>query len=160
MCPARACAIPVSAVQIVILVLSQDEALAKMIHKLTVPSVPWYKERNLSNTSLGSFTFIVLLRAAHRNLLGAKDVYAHSNCLAALSNLAPHAVHLSPHAASRLLLLVATGHRRLRWLAGERVRACAVVMTCPVSHHSRSIRCCLASNLAVVCHSALRSDAA
>jgi hypothetical protein len=109
-------------VQIIILVLSQDEALAKTVHKVTLTSVPWYKERRLSGTTLGSLLFIVLLRAAHRNLLGPKDVYQHSNTLAALANLAPHSAHLSPHATQRLILVIETSYKRLRWLSGDRVR--------------------------------------
>lgn len=106
--------------QILLLVLSQDEGLARAVHKITVHSAPWYKERPLARASLGSLLFTVLLRAAHKNLLGPRDVYLHSNTLAALANLAPHAVHLTPPATDRLVAVLETGLKRLRWLAGPR----------------------------------------
>jgi Dyggve-Melchior-Clausen syndrome protein len=112
------------ALQIIVLLLSQDEPLAKAIHKIPIASVPWYKERNLAHTTLGSLAFVALLRAAHKNLLGSRDVYLHSNTLAALANLAPHAAALSAHAAHRLVALLDAGRKRLKWLAGPRVRSC------------------------------------
>lgn len=38
---------------IVILILSQDAAFAQNLHEITVPTVPWFKERLLQQTSLG-----------------------------------------------------------------------------------------------------------
>ena len=40
--------------------------------QVTVPTVPWYKERLLQKVSLGSLLFIVLLRTAHYNLAKLK----------------------------------------------------------------------------------------
>jgi hypothetical protein len=111
-----------SDVQIVVLVLSQDEVLAKAVHKIKVHSVPWYKEGPLAGISLGSLIFTVLLRAAQKNLVGAKDVYLHSNALAALANFAPFAVNLTSHATNRLVAVLETGYKRLKWLSGSRVR--------------------------------------
>ena len=48
----------------------------------------------------------VLLRTAHRNLGRLRDVYLHTNMLAALTNLAPHFQGLSAHAAQRLVSLL------------------------------------------------------
>ena len=56
-------------VQIILLVLSQDAALARAIHKIPVASAPWYTERKLPPTTLGSLCFLVLVRAAHAGLL-------------------------------------------------------------------------------------------
>lgn len=53
---------------IVILILSQDRSFAANVHKMTLPSVPWYKERLLHNTSLGSLLVLILLRTAQYNL--------------------------------------------------------------------------------------------
>jgi hypothetical protein len=53
----------------------------------------------------GSLLVVVLLRTAHYNLAKLKDVYLHTNTLAALANLAPHMAHLSSHAAQRLVSL-------------------------------------------------------
>lgn len=54
----------------------------------------------------GSLLVAVLLRTAHRNLGRLKDVYLHTNMLAALTNLAPHFQGLSAHAAQRLVSLL------------------------------------------------------
>jgi dymeclin len=107
--------------QIVLLVLSQDEGLAKSVHKISVRSVPWHKEATLVDIPVGSLMFTVLLRATHKNLIGAKDVYLHSNALAALANLAPFAVNLTSHATNRLVAVLETGYKRLKWLSGPRV---------------------------------------
>ena len=48
---------------------------------------------------------VLLLRTAHYNLAKLRDVYLHTNTLAALANLAPHARDLSSHAAQRLVSL-------------------------------------------------------
>ena len=116
--------------QIILLVLSQDEALASTVHKVPVGAVPWYKEAPLHGATVGSLVFSVLLRAAHKNLVGARDVYLHSNTLAALANLAPHAASLAPHATHRLVAVIHTCGRRLRWLRGDRVRSAAALRRC------------------------------
>lgn len=56
-------------------------------------------------TCAGSLLVIVLLKTAHYNLAKLKDVYLHTNTLAALANLAPHVSHLSSHASQRLVSL-------------------------------------------------------
>ena len=53
----------------------------------------------------GSLLVVLLLRTAHYNLSKLKDVYLHTNTLAALANLAPHISALSSHAAQRLVSL-------------------------------------------------------
>jgi len=53
----------------------------------------------------GSLLVILLLRTAHYNLAALRDVYLHTNTLAALANLAPHMHSLSSLAAQRLVSL-------------------------------------------------------
>jgi hypothetical protein len=48
---------------------------------------------------------ILLLRTAHYNLAALRDVYLHTNTLAALANLAPYMHSLSSLAAQRLVSL-------------------------------------------------------
>ena len=55
--------------------------------------------------SPGSLLVVLLLRTAHHNLSKLKDVYLHTNTLAALANLAPNMSNLSSHAAQRLMSL-------------------------------------------------------
>lgn len=102
--------------QIIVLILSQDEALSKSVHKLRLARVPWYTERQLHDVTLGSLLFVVLLRTALHNLLGSRDVYLHTNTLAALANLVPHAVGLDSHATHRLMMVLEAGRKRLRKL--------------------------------------------
>ena len=44
--------------------LSQDEGFIAAAQSITLPSVPWYKERILQNISLGALLVIVMVRPA------------------------------------------------------------------------------------------------
>ncbi|CAL5333848.1 unnamed protein product [Camellia sinensis] len=55
-------------VLIILLILSQDSSFNASIHKLMLPSVPWYQERLLHQTSLGSLMIIILIRTMNYNL--------------------------------------------------------------------------------------------
>lgn len=92
-------------VLIILLILSQDSSFNASIHKLMIPSVPWYQERLLHQTSLGSLIVIILIRTVKYNLSKLRDVYLHTNCLATLANMAPHAHRLSAYASQRLVSL-------------------------------------------------------
>ena len=97
---------------IVLLILSQDSAFASNIHRVPLRTVPFYKERQLVDTTLGSLLVMLLLRTAHYNLASLKDVYLHTNTLATLANLAPSMTNLSSHTAQRLVHLLQLLHRR------------------------------------------------
>ncbi|CAF2310527.1 hypothetical protein IGI04_039384 [Brassica rapa subsp. trilocularis] len=90
---------------IVLLILSQDSSFNSSIHKMILPSVPWYKEHLLHQTSLGSLIVIILIRTVQHNLSKLRDVYLQTTCLATLANMAPHAHHLSAYASQRLVSL-------------------------------------------------------
>ncbi|XP_068649973.1 uncharacterized protein [Aristolochia californica] len=90
---------------IILLILSQDSSFNASIHKLILPSVPWYQERLLHNTSLGSLMVVILIRTVKYNLSKLRDVYLHTNCLATLANMAPHVHRLSAYASQRLVSL-------------------------------------------------------
>ncbi|PSS33837.1 Dymeclin like [Actinidia chinensis var. chinensis] len=92
-------------VLIILLILSQDSSFNASIHKLILPSVPWYQERLLHQTSLGSLMVIILIRTVKYNLSKLRDVYLHTNCLAILANMAPHVHRLSAYASQRLISL-------------------------------------------------------
>lgn len=92
-------------VLIILLILSQDASFNASIHKLILPSVPWYQERRLHQTSLGSLMVIILIRTVKYNMSKLRDVYLHTNCLAALANMAPHVHRLSSYASQRLVSL-------------------------------------------------------
>lgn len=46
----------------------QDSALAANVHQIRLRSAPWYRDRFIGSTTLGSLMVVVLLRTAHSNL--------------------------------------------------------------------------------------------
>ncbi|CAA0823037.1 Unknown protein [Striga hermonthica] len=104
-------------VLVIFLILSQDSSFNSSVHKLMLPNVPWYKERILSQTSLGSLMVIILIRTVKYNLSKLRDVYLHTNCLATLANMAPHAHRLSSYASQRLVSLFDMLSRKYNKLA-------------------------------------------
>lgn len=90
---------------IILLILSQDSTFNASVHKLMLPNVTWYKERRLNHTSLGSLMVVILIRTVKYNLCRLQDVYLHTNCLAALANMAPHVHRLDAYASQRLVSL-------------------------------------------------------
>ena len=89
----------------VLLMLTQDPGFTSDVQALEVRRVAFYRECPLAGVSLGSVAVIVLVRAVRRNLAGGRDLYMHTNCLAALANLAPHLQGLSGYACQRLFSL-------------------------------------------------------
>lgn len=105
---------------IILLILSQDSSFSAGIHKLILPGVPWYKERLLHQTSLGSLMVIILIRTVQYNLSKLRDVYLHTTCLATLANMAPHVHRLSSYASQRLVSLFFMLSRKYNKLAEVR----------------------------------------
>ncbi|KAL5712454.1 hypothetical protein ACHQM5_014691 [Ranunculus cassubicifolius] len=105
---------------IILLILSQDSSFNASIHKLILPSVPWYTERLLHNTSLGSLMVVILIRTVKYNLSQLRDVYLHTNCLATLANMAPHVHKLSAYASQRLVSLFDMLARKYSKLAEQK----------------------------------------
>ncbi|KAF3957893.1 hypothetical protein CMV_017140 [Castanea mollissima] len=102
---------------IILLILSQDSSFNASIHKMILPGVPWYKERLLHQTSLGSLMVIILIRTVQYNLSKLRDVYLHTTCLATLANMAPHVHRLSAYASQRLVSLFFMLSRKYNKLA-------------------------------------------
>ena len=89
---------------IVLLIMSQGEIFNANVHKIQIPQqISWYKERILTKTTLGSLIIIVLTRTVRFNMAKLRDVYLHTNCFAALANMAPHFRDVSAYAAQRLV---------------------------------------------------------
>ncbi|EPS59670.1 hypothetical protein M569_15135, partial [Genlisea aurea] len=104
-------------VLIILLILSHDSSFNVSIHKLILPYVPWYVERRLTQTSLGSLVVIILTRTVRYNLFKNRDVYMYTNCLAILANMAPHFHRLSSYASQRLVSLFDMLSRKYHKLA-------------------------------------------
>ncbi|ESW15309.1 hypothetical protein PHAVU_007G061900 [Phaseolus vulgaris] len=102
---------------IILLILSQDSSFNASIHKLILTGVPWYKERLLHQTSLGSFMIVILIRTVQFNLSKLRDVYLQTTCLATLANMAPHVHRLSAYASQRLVSLFDMLSRKYNKLA-------------------------------------------
>ncbi|KAK7343616.1 hypothetical protein VNO77_12506 [Canavalia gladiata] len=105
---------------IILLILSQDSSFNASIHKLMLTGVPWYKERLLHQTSLGSLMVIILIRTVQYNLSKLRDVYLQTTCLATLANMAPHVHRLSAYASQRLVSLFDMLSRKYNKLADRR----------------------------------------
>ncbi|RDX70979.1 Dymeclin [Mucuna pruriens] len=105
---------------IILLILSQDSSFNASIHKLILTGVPWYKERLLHQTSLGSLMVVILIRTVQYNLSKLRDVYLQTTCLATLANMAPHVHRLSAYASQRLVSLFDMLSRKYNKLAERR----------------------------------------
>eukprot|EP00891_Asterochloris_glomerata_P002918 jgi/Astpho2/2918/fgenesh1_pg.00050_%23_160_t len=105
-------------VLIILLMLSQDTAWSRQVHRVRLGGrqVSWFRERSLQGTTLGSLLVIMLLRVAHQHLGQTRDAYLLQNTLATLANLAPHVSALSSHAAQRLVAVAGLLVKRLSWL--------------------------------------------
>ncbi|GAX25400.1 hypothetical protein FisN_5Lh500 [Fistulifera solaris] len=88
---------------ILLLIFSQDTSFgADAFRRISIQSIPWYKERNLKTISLGSMIVLSMLRSLTFNLNRLHDPFLLSNCCAVLLNLAPSVVELHDYAAMRL----------------------------------------------------------
>lgn len=76
--------------------------LAGIFRRIILPSVPWYKERHLTQISLGSLVILCVLRVLVYTLNKARDLYLLSNCSAILLNLAAQAEGLHEYTAVRM----------------------------------------------------------
>lgn len=110
--------------QIVLLILSQDDGLARTVYKVRLQKVQWYSDRSALAISLGDLMLIVLLKSAFRNATAGQDEYVHTNSMSTMINLAPQAVKLSPVTTQRLCSCIEASHKRLLWL-DQKVRPTA-----------------------------------
>ena len=92
---------------IILLMLSEDEAFSKSIHEISIAyqDLYWYKERTMTNCTLGSLMFLILTRTIHYNMNKLRDQYLHTNCIATLGNLANKLQNLHPYVCQRFMIL-------------------------------------------------------
>jgi len=90
-----------------LLLIVQDVKLRPLLSKLTVASedLSWYKEKTLSEISLGDLTLLCTLRAAMTSLQHLHDPYLLTNLLAIVLDLAAFVQHISPYCAERVVVL-------------------------------------------------------
>ncbi|XP_050397262.1 dymeclin [Patella vulgata] len=90
---------------IILLILSEDEVFNKAIHEITIKNVLWFKERPLTEVTLGGLLILVLIRTIQFNLSRMRDKYLHTNCLAALANMSSQFINLHPFVAQKIVSL-------------------------------------------------------
>ena len=89
---------------ILLLLFSQDSSFGSdAFRRIKIPIVPFYKERNLKEISLGSLLILSLLRNLTFNINRLHDPFLLSNCCAVLMNLSNSVVDLHDYAAMRLV---------------------------------------------------------
>jgi len=88
----------------VLLTFSTDASFcATSFQHIVMSNVPWYKERSLSNISLGSLIVLLTLRLLVHTLSKWKDFYLVETLLAILGNLSPHIFELHTYSAERIV---------------------------------------------------------
>ncbi|KAL3886406.1 hypothetical protein ACJMK2_026404 [Sinanodonta woodiana] len=92
---------------IILLILSEDDLFSKAVHDIAVTNVPWFKERTVSEISLGGLLIVVVIRTIQYNMTRMRDKYLHTNCLAALANMSAQFNNLHPYVAQRIVSLFA-----------------------------------------------------
>jgi len=92
---------------IILLILSEDESFATAVHDIVLKNVVWFKERPISEISLGGLLILVVIRTIQYNMTRMRDKYLHTNCLAALANMSAYFRNLHPYVSQRLVSLFA-----------------------------------------------------
>ncbi|KAL4457338.1 hypothetical protein ABPG75_012203, partial [Micractinium tetrahymenae] len=96
------------------LLYSAHERTASQMYMLLIVLLMLSQDSALRRTSTAS-----RCRIAHYNLAKLRDVYLHTNTLAAVANLAPHMSGMSTHAAQRLVSLFHLLARRYNRLQAD-----------------------------------------
>ncbi|XP_063835597.1 dymeclin [Ostrinia nubilalis] len=104
---------------IVLLILTEDDALIKNVHLIMLKNLTWYTERSISEISLGGLMVLVIVRALQYNMARVRDKYLHTNCLAAIANMSCEFRNLHPYVAQRLISLFETLTKRRARLCSE-----------------------------------------
>ncbi|KAK2149759.1 hypothetical protein LSH36_437g01034 [Paralvinella palmiformis] len=75
------------------------------IDQLMLKNVLWFKERQISEISLGGLLILVVVRTMQYNMTRMRDKYLHTNCLAALANMSSQFQNLHPYVTQRIVSL-------------------------------------------------------
>ncbi|XP_013418845.1 dymeclin [Lingula anatina] len=109
---------------IILLILSEDESFNKAVHELTITNIAWFKERTISEISLGGLLVLVVIRTIQYNMTKMRDKYLHTNCLAALANMSAQFDNLHPYVTQRLISLFALLVKKHNRLVQQLKNAC------------------------------------
>mmetsp|Transcript_12627 Transcript_12627/g.19056 ORF Transcript_12627/g.19056 Transcript_12627/m.19056 type:complete len:994 (+) Transcript_12627:164-3145(+) len=87
-----------------ILMIVQDSSLKPVLCKLQLDTqLSWYKEKCLSNVSMGDLVVLCVLRGAVNSMFAIKDSYLLTNTLAVLMDIAPYLQKVHSYTAERLV---------------------------------------------------------
>ncbi|KAJ5077956.1 dymeclin [Anaeramoeba ignava] len=89
-----------------LLILSERYRFKELIFSTNLQTVSWFKERQLTNISLGQLTIIILLQITHFHLLKFFKDEIFSIGLAILNNLAPFFANISSQETNQLLEII------------------------------------------------------
>eukprot|EP00977_Amphora_coffeiformis_P014882 scaffold4242_cov175-Amphora_coffeaeformis.AAC.6 len=118
-CPFRS-ASQLYVVIILLLLFSQDPSFGPdAFRRVMIPTVPFYKERNLKDISLGSVLVLSILRCLTFNLHRLGDPFLLSNCCAILMNLSPSITELYDYSAMRLASITFSSMKKYAALRKE-----------------------------------------
>ncbi|KAI0209934.1 Dymeclin [Lamellibrachia satsuma] len=92
---------------IVLLILSEDDNFNKAVHETVLKNVTWFKERQISEITLGGMLILVVIRTIQYNMTKMRDKYLHTNCLAVLANMSAQFHGLHPYVSQRIVSLFA-----------------------------------------------------
>lgn len=90
-------------VLIIFIILSEEPLFNSAIHQIVVHTVPWYKDRILTDITLGSLTTLIMIRSFQFNTFRIRDKFLHTNMFATLANLSNYFRSLHPYVCQRLL---------------------------------------------------------
>jgi len=92
---------------IILMMMTEDESFTELVHKIKLKDddISWFEDKKLKNCSLGSLILLVLVRTIQYNMSKLRDQYLHTNCIAALGNLATKLQLLHAYAAQKFMKL-------------------------------------------------------
>jgi len=97
---------------VIILLFSQDAEYNDVIQRILIPTPAWFTERVLKSVTIGGLCILVLVRTISSNLAVHRDVYFHTNCLAALGNMSMRISNMQSCVAQRFVTLFEGVSRR------------------------------------------------
>ena len=126
---------------ILLLLFSQDLSFGSdAFRRVMVATVPWYKERNIKDISLGSLLVLCLLRSLTFNLNRIHDAFLLSNCCAILMNLSTSVSDLHEYAALRLASVTLSSMKRYAALKHENPNVNEEDLANPTAMHGEVCR--------------------
>ena len=132
---------------ILLLILSQDSSFGSdAFRRVTIPLVPWYKERYLKDIRLGSVLILLLLRSLTFNLTRQHDAFLLTNCCAVLMNLSSSMVDLYDYTAMKFVTTTVAFMKRYVTLRQQNPNNNEDDITTPTSMYgeaSRTLLCVL-----------------